>query len=153
MNARSLLAISFVLALIVFAPPISAQTATPAAANWTASNPPRIYTVSVHNSPGVPDAGAHCIICGLATGNFTAIEPNLGICVVPDGVSGAKESCTTTCEPGHDCKHDFNDPPRLKFPGPAVHVYIADVNRQTGQGTVLMDFDEPDALKCSIASP
>lgn len=128
-------------------------SATPAAGNWSATNRPQIYTVSIHDSPGVADAGSHCILCGLATGNFTAVEPNLGVCVWPNGVPGAKTSCTNTCEPGHDCKQDFREPALLKYPGPSVHVVLVDVNRKTGQGTTIAEFDEPNALQCTLTGP
>ena len=109
--------------LVSAAQPLLSQVSQPSqplpaaqtiAGSWSASNPPQIYTVSIHNAPVVDDKGSHCILCGLATGNLTAVEPNLGICVQPNGVAGAKQSCTGVCMPGHDCKNDFPEPARAR---------------------------------------
>jgi hypothetical protein len=35
-------------------------------------------SVGIQNSPGVPDTGGHCIICGLLTGNLKAVGTESG---------------------------------------------------------------------------
>jgi hypothetical protein len=78
--------------------------AVAAPANSTSATSLMMRSVSIRNSPGVPDLGGHCIICGLVTGNLKAVEPNLVICVTPTGTREGHRQCTSICPPGHDCK-------------------------------------------------
>ena len=147
--------------------PKPVQPPAPSAGNFSPANPPQIYTVSIHNSPGVPDRGSNCIICGIVRGNFTAVEPNLAICVQATGLGGAANLCTDTCQQGHDCKIDFNAAVRLKYPSPSVHITVWNIDvdplkaypnsngvpvEERNQAPIA-EFDEPDATACTIASP
>src|SRR5581483_7972430 len=80
-------------------PPDPSQPSSPS----SDGTPLMIQAVTIQNSPGVPDTGGHCIICGLLTGNLAAVEPHLVICVTPSGRTDAARSCTGVCNPGHDC--------------------------------------------------
>jgi hypothetical protein len=127
--------------------PTPAQPASPSSAN----TPTMIQTVTIQNSPGVPDTGGHCIICGLVTGNLTAVEPNLVVCVTPAGGAGGARSCTGVCNPGHDCNAPLQRGVTLAST-PAVHVEVLDNDKQ-GKTTPLAAFDESDATQCTTAQP
>ena len=131
------------------ASPASAQPASPSSVN----TPMRIQSVWIQNSPGVPDLGGHCIICGLIEGNLTAVEPNLMICVTPTGRTGASRACTDICPPGHDCKKPLGeDGVVLLGTSKAVHVEVLD-NDKKGKTQKLAAFDESDATQCTTAQP
>jgi hypothetical protein len=128
--------------------PAPAQAASPSSVN----TPLMLQSVSIQNSPGVPDTGGHCIICGLVTGNLTAVEPNLVICVTPSGRTGAARSCTGICNPGHDCHAPLDSQVMLPASSHAVHVEVLD-NDKEGKVTPLAAFDEMDATQCTAAQP
>lgn len=111
-----------------------------------------IQSVSIQNSPGVPDTGGHCIICGLVTGNLTAVEPNLVICVTATGTTGGRRTCTAICPHGHDCKQRLGGGVRLNGANPSVHVEVLDNDKQ-GKIQQLAAFDEKDATQCTTAQP
>ena len=111
-----------------------------------------IQSVSIQNSPGVPDTGGHCILCGLVTGNLTAVEPNLVICVTPTGTTGGRRTCTAICPHGHDCKQRLGGGVRLNGAKPSVHVEVLDNDKQ-GKIQQLAAFDEKDATQCTTAQP
>jgi hypothetical protein len=136
------------------------QNATPAGAGPSppACPPPAaapvvsnlITSVSIQNSPGVPDTGGHCIICGLVVGNLTAVEPNLVICLTPTGAPGGQTACSDICAPGHDCKKPFFM--GLTGSNRSVHVKVFD-NDKEGKVQKLAEFDESDAAQCTAAQP
>ncbi len=140
------------------APSATAPATTPSPAASTAPAPitpvtsKTIQAVSIQNSPGVPDTGGHCILCGLVTGNFTAVEPNLVICVTPTGTTGGRRACTDICPPGHDCKKELGEGVRLNGASPSVHVEVLD-NDKDGKIQQLAAFDEMDATQCTTAQP
>jgi hypothetical protein len=138
-------------------PPSQPTTpAAPARANSPA--PPSMVTsslirsVSIQNSPAVPDTGGHCIICGLLRGSLTAVEPNLVICVTPTGATGGRRTCTDICPPGHDCKKELGDGVQLNGANPSVHVEVLD-NDKEGKIQQLAAFDERDARQCTTSQP
>ena len=60
-----------------------------------------IKFVSIYDSPAVPDVGGHSIIGGLLTGKgFTAILPNLAVCMTPKDANRARRVCTEICKIG-----------------------------------------------------
>lgn len=135
--------------------PASPAAPAPASPSLPASAPaaPRmIQTVWIQNSPGVPDVGGHCIICGLVRGSLTAVEPNLFICLTPIGATAPKRVCSPVCPPGHDCKQGFSGGVQLNGAQPAVHVEVLD---NDGEGTIrpLATFDEKDASQCTATQP
>ncbi len=73
---------------------------------------PRPGSVTIYDSPAVPDLGGHTIITplviGVLTGKgltpaLTAILPKLKVCVTPKGAGEDKRVCTEVCKPGHQC--------------------------------------------------
>jgi hypothetical protein len=130
------------------APTNPAPAATAPAASSAPGSPLMIAAVSIKNSPGVPDVGGHCIICGLVTGNLTAVEPNLVICVTSAGA----RSCTGICNPGHDCKAPLQSQVMLPDSGQAVHVEVLD-NDKEGKISQLAAFDESNPTQCTEDQP
>ena len=110
-------------------------------------------SVSIQNSPGVPDLGGHCIICGLVRGNLTAVEPNLVICITPILTSVGNRGCTAICPPGHDCEKPLvNGIVELTGKQPAVRVEVLD-NDKEGKVQQLNKDIELDATKCTTSQP
>jgi hypothetical protein len=92
-----------------------------------------ISSVSIYDSPALPDVGGHSILGGLLTGKgFTAILPNLKVCAWPTGASSAARVCTEVCKPGHAC---LNQP----FPGSGVTLG----SRQSMLTVDVIDVDRP----------
>jgi hypothetical protein len=91
-----------------------------------------IKSVSIYDSPAVPDLGGHSILGGLLTGKgFTAILPNLKVCVRPQSPDHAKKMCTEICKPGHQClnQHFASPGVQLGSSETTVTVDIIDVDR------------------------
>src|SRR5437870_3699172 len=75
---------------------------------YSQSSPPSpaivVQSISIYDSPAVPDVGNHSIIGWILTGKgLTAILPNLKVCVRPKGASRDSQVCTQVCKPGHQC--------------------------------------------------
>ena len=84
--------------------------------SWTSAQSQSnvIHSVSIFDSPAVPDVGGHSIIGGKLTGKgLTAILPNLKICAWLKGTNPSRAVCNAVCKPGHHC---LNEP----FPGLGV---------------------------------
>jgi hypothetical protein len=84
-------------------------------------------TVSIYDSPAVPDLRGHSILGGMLRGNFTAILPNLAVCV---STPGHRDACTPICKPGHAC---LGQPFGAPWPAAAGGAYTINV----------YDIDEP----------
>jgi hypothetical protein len=86
------------------------------------------------------------------TGNFTAVEPNLVICVTPSGATGARRICTDVCPPGHDCKKPLGDGIWTEGTNSSVRVEVFDNDKQ-GKITPLAAFTESNPTQCTAAQP
>ena len=94
MRVRYLVLIVTVLAALVSARATCAQDA---------ATHVLLQSVSIYDSPAMPDSGGHSILGGLLTGNLTAILPDLRICAGPHGSAPNGMVCTAVCKPGHQC--------------------------------------------------
>lgn len=108
-----------------------------------------IRSVSIKNSPGVPDTGGHSIIGGLLRGSLAAVEPNLILCVTP---AGGRRACTGVCPPGHDCTQRLGNGIRMNSASPSVHLEVMDNDGQ-GHITSLGAADLTDATMCTQSQP
>jgi hypothetical protein len=92
-----------------------------------------INSVSIYDSPALPDVGGHSILGGLLTGKgFTAILPNLKVCAWPTGANSGARACTEVCKPGHAC---LNQP----FAGPGLTL----ASKQSMLTVDVIDVDRP----------
>ena len=140
----------------VFGGCLAAMAAAPVAGPQTASSTSSasassfiIKSVSIKDSPGVPDTGGHSVIGGLLRGSLTAVEPNLILCVTP---AGGRRTCTGVCPPGHDCTQRLGGGIRINGANPAVHLEVMDNDGQ-GHITSLGAADFADSTMCTQSQP
>jgi hypothetical protein len=134
---------TFSFLFLTTAPRTSAQATSGSGTSLT------MTSVSIKNSPGVPDIGGHSIILGILRGSLTAVEPNLFLCVTP---TGGRKTCTGVCPPGHDCTKPLGNGIRINGAKPSVHVEVLDNDKQ-GHVTSLGAADIPDATMCIQSQP
>jgi hypothetical protein len=121
----------------------TAPSATPASFNTGTAV--TLTSISIQNSPGVPDLGGHSILGGVLRGSLTAVEPNLFLCVTP---AGGRRTCTAVCQPGHDCTQPLGAGIRINGANPSVRVEVMDNDKQ-GHITSLGVADVADPTKCT----
>jgi hypothetical protein len=133
------------------APPAATGVNAPSSspASFTPGTPLTMTSVSIKNSPGVPDLGGHSILGGILRGSLTAVEPNLFLCVTP---TGGRKTCTDVCPPGHDCTQPLGEGIRINGANRSVRVEVMDNDKQ-GHITSLGVADITDTTMYTESQP
>jgi len=133
------------------------STQSPSRSAVSAGSNVTISSVSIYDSPAVPDLGGHSILGGLLTGKgLTAILPNLAVCVVP--TASGRRTCTALCKPGHQClAQPFVTPVQRNAKNSTFYVSILDVDRPGSIHNIITFKIDPTQCTtnnhCTVAVP
>jgi len=122
----------------------------------TSSTNQVVLSVSIVDSPPVPDLGGNSVLWGLLTrGSLTAILPNLQICARPQGSDLSQRVCTTVCKPGHQC---MDQPLFGVVPAGPLTVNVRNVDQKGPDGTMpngvtMGNWDIQNPANCTDANP